>query len=262
MKETFYFSHDYNTRTDPKIKRLLQKHGILGYGIFWALVEDLYQNANALPTDYESIAYDLRTECELVKSIVNDFDLFKIIGDTFQSLSIERRLVERSEKSNKAKVSANARWNKVKDANAFNKDANALLMQSDSNAIKESKEKESKEKESKEKESKEKEEDKSFNDELLSFLNTTTGKSFKIVTSKSEKNIKSRLKQGFTIEDIKRAIVNCSKNKYHIENPQYLTLEFITRADSLEKYLNVAPAQMTVVKEIRPLVNYGRYVIE
>jgi hypothetical protein len=257
MKETFYFSHDYNTRTDPKIKRLLQKHGILGYGIFWALVEDLYQNANALPTDYESIAYDLRTECELVKSIVNDFDLFKIIGDTFQSLSIERRLVKRSEKSNKAKDSANARWNKVKDANAFNKNANALLTQSDSNAIKESKVKESKEKESKEKE-----EYKSSNDELLSFLNTTTGKSFKIVSSKSEKNIKSRLKQGFTIEDIKRAIVNCSKNKYHIENPQYLTLEFITRADSLEKYLNVAPAQMTVVKEIRPLVNYGRYVID
>jgi uncharacterized phage protein (TIGR02220 family) len=255
MKETFYFSHDYNTRTDPKIKRLLQKHGILGYGIFWALVEDLYQNANALPTDYENIAYDLRTECELVKSIVNDFDLFKIIGDTFQSLSIERRLVERSEKSNKAKDSANARWNKVKDANAFNKDANALLTQSDSNAIKESKVKEIKVKEIKE-------EDKSSNVDLLSFLNTTTGKAFKVITSKAEKNVKLRLKEGFTNEDIKRAIVNCSKNKYHIENPQYLTLEFITRADNLEKYLNAAPVRMTVVKEIRPLVNYGRYVID
>jgi len=105
--------------------------------------------------------------------------------------------------------------------------------------------------------------DKSSNVDLLSFLNLTTGKGFKVITSKAEKNIKLRLKEGFTIEDIKMAIVNCSKNKYHIENPQYLTLEFITRADNLEKYLNVAPAQMTVVKQPRqPLVNYGRYVID
>lgn len=106
-------------------------------------------------------------------------------------------------------------------------------------------------------------EDKSSNVDLLSFLNTTTGKGFKVITSKAEKNIKLRLKEGFTIEDIKRAIVNCSKNKYHIENPHYITLEFITRADNLEKYLNVAPAQMTVVKQPRQQpVNYGRYVID
>ena len=93
-----------------------------------------------------------------------------------------------------------------------------------------------------------KKEDKSSNGDLLSFLNSTTGKGFKVITSKAEKNIKSRLKEGFTFEDMKRAIVNCSKNKYHIENPQYLTLEFITRADNLEKYLNVAPAQMVALR--------------
>ena len=56
MKETFYFSHDYNTRSDAKIKKLIQKHGYFGYGIFWCLVEDLYQNANALQTQSESNA--------------------------------------------------------------------------------------------------------------------------------------------------------------------------------------------------------------
>lgn len=137
-KETFYFSHDYNCRADAKIKRLLVKHGYEGYGIFWAIIEDLYNNANALPTDYESIAYDLRTDCEKVKSIINDFDLFVISGDVFSSLSVERRLYERNQKSVKATESARERWRKARN------DANAMRSHSEGNAIKESKVKESK----------------------------------------------------------------------------------------------------------------------
>lgn len=137
-KDTYYFSHDYNARNDSKIKRLLSKHGYLGYGLFWAIVEDLYNNANALPTDYDSIAFDLRTTTEIVISIINDFDLFCIETSEFGSASIERRLNERNEKSVKARESAFKRWNKVKE------NANALPTQSDSNAIKESKGKETK----------------------------------------------------------------------------------------------------------------------
>lgn len=136
-KETFYFSHDYTARTDPKIKRLLSKHGLTGYGVYWSLIEDLYINANALPTDYESIAYDMRTNENVVKSVINDFDLFVVDGGNFMSLSVERRLNIRNEKSEKARKSALNRWNK---------DANAMRPQSECNAIKEIKEKEIKEK--------------------------------------------------------------------------------------------------------------------
>lgn len=129
MKE--YFSHDYNTRLDKKIKRLISKHGMQGYGVFWAIIEDLYNNANALQLDYESIAFDLRIDENLVKSIILDFDLFVIDGDFFGSESVERRLVERNKKSTKARESAFKRWNK------YDSDANALQTQSDSNAIKE-----------------------------------------------------------------------------------------------------------------------------
>ena len=138
-KDTFYFSHDYNSRADEKIKLLIRKHGILGYGIFWAIIEDLYNNANALRTDYEGIAYDLRVDENIVKSVINDFDLFIIKDDFFGSFSVQRRLEERSEKSKKASNSANYRWNKSKD------DANAMRTQCDSNAIKERKGKEIKE---------------------------------------------------------------------------------------------------------------------
>ena len=119
-KDTFYFSHDYNPRADEKIKLLLRKHGFLGYGIFWAIIEDLYNNANALRTDYEGIAFDLRVDTNIVKSVINDFDLFIIKDDFFGSLSVQRRLEERYEKSKKASNSANCRWSKQKnDANAM-----------------------------------------------------------------------------------------------------------------------------------------------
>jgi hypothetical protein len=136
MKETFYFSHDYNARTDAKIKNLIRKHGFLGYGIFWAIIEDLYNNANALQTDCEGIAFDLHSDHELIRSIIFDFDLFVFDGDTFGSLSVQRRLEERDKKSNKARESAFKRWSK---------DANAMRTHSEGNAIKERKGKDIKE---------------------------------------------------------------------------------------------------------------------
>lgn len=132
-RESFYFSHDYNARHDPKIKKLILKHTMTGYGIFWAIVEDLYNNANALPLDYDCIAFDLHTECEVVKSIINDFDLFVIKDGSFGSISVERRLDERNNKSESARQSAFCRWGKNKD------DANAMRTQCGGNAIKERK---------------------------------------------------------------------------------------------------------------------------
>ncbi len=138
-ENTFYFSHDYNTRSDMKIQRLITKKGYLGYGLFWALIENLYNNANALPLEYDVIAFDLRTDEDTIKCLINDFDLFIIKDGYFGSNSVQRRLDERNLKSEKARESALNRWKKPKE------DASALPTQSDSNAIKESKGKEKKE---------------------------------------------------------------------------------------------------------------------
>jgi hypothetical protein len=136
-KDTFYFSHDYNARNDEKIKRLIRKHGMIGYGIFWSIVEDLYNNANALRTDYDGIAYDLRSDSEIVASVVNEFDLFIFNGDFFGSNSVQERLDQRNNKSESARKSASYRW----------ENANALQTQSEGNAKKERKGKEIKGKE-------------------------------------------------------------------------------------------------------------------
>jgi hypothetical protein len=128
-KDTFYFSHDYNSRNDEKVKFLLRKHGLIGYGLFWAIIEDLYNNANALRTDYEGIAYDFRIDVKLVESVIKDFDLFVFDEDTFGSLSVQKRLDERDSKSIKARESAHKRWT----------NANAMQSQCEGNAIKERK---------------------------------------------------------------------------------------------------------------------------
>ena len=130
-KDAFYFSHDYNARNDFKIKKLIMKHGMLGYGIFWSIIEDLYNNTNVLRLDYESISFDLRITENVIESILNDFDLFIIDGDNFGSISVQTRLNERNEKSIKARESILKRWNKKEI------DTNVLQSNYESNTIKE-----------------------------------------------------------------------------------------------------------------------------
>jgi len=40
-KDAYYFSHDSNSRQDPKISALRSKFGWAGYGLFWAIIEVL-----------------------------------------------------------------------------------------------------------------------------------------------------------------------------------------------------------------------------
>lgn len=132
-----YFSHDYSARSDKKIKHLIQEHGLLGYGLFWAIVEDLYLNANALPTDYKRIAFEYRIDESIVHSVLNNFDLFVVKEKKFFSKSVQKRINEREHKSVVAREAANKRWN-----------ANAVRTHSEGNAnkVKESKGNKSKEK--------------------------------------------------------------------------------------------------------------------
>ena len=109
-KDSYYFSHDYNARNDEKIKRLIRKHGMLGYGIFWSIIEDLYQNGNSLKLDFDLYSYEYRVEENIIKSIIMDFDLFKHDKDSFGSSSIESRMEIRNGKSQKASESAKSKW--------------------------------------------------------------------------------------------------------------------------------------------------------
>ena len=145
MKDTYYFSHDYNTREDEKIKNLIFELGFEGYGLYWALVESLYQNDGYMQTHYNRIAHELHTQSDLIESVINNFNLFKTHDNLFFSKSVLHRLKLRKGKTLTARKAAQIRWGKEIQDNA-----NAMQMQCDSNAIKERKGKEIKLKEIKE----------------------------------------------------------------------------------------------------------------
>lgn len=86
-------------------------------------------------------------------------------------------------------------------------------------------------------------------DKLLVFFNTTTGKNVRVVNEKTKKQFNARLKEGYTKADIFNAIKNCHNDDFHKKNPKYLTLEFISRADKLEKYSNYSEKKQVLPKD-------------
>lgn len=72
---------------------------------------------------------------------------------------------------------------------------------------------------------------------LLSFFNEKFNKKCTVVSNNVKSKFKARLKEGYTKKHIFNAIVNLSKDEYHIENKfKYVTLEFISRSNKLDAY--------------------------
>lgn len=98
--KTNYFPHDSNARNDEKLVRLRMKHGAAGYGVYFMILERLREDAKYMSArDYNMIAYDLRVDAALVKSVVEDFGLFVFAdnGKYFYSDSFSRRMLVKDE---------------------------------------------------------------------------------------------------------------------------------------------------------------------
>ena len=142
-----FFRHDCQAHTDPRILRLLLSKGHEGYGIFWNLIEILALNPDKKIKlkDVEIYANAMRTQCENLKSIILDFELFKYDDEYFWSSRLMSfcKLVDK--KSAKAKQSANRRWKPKKEG--CERIANAMPPQCIRNANKTKLNKRKKEKE-------------------------------------------------------------------------------------------------------------------
>jgi hypothetical protein len=109
MKKSMYFTHNFGARNDPKLINIQIKLRMEGIGIFWALIEMLYEEGGKLPMDLSQLAFHLHTEEEKIKSVINDFDLFTVNDGFFESKTVNRHLVEMEEKSQKARYSVSKR---------------------------------------------------------------------------------------------------------------------------------------------------------
>ena len=272
-KEAYYFSHDSNARNDEKLLAVRMRFGAEGYGIYFMIIERLRDESDNMSIkDYNILAFDFRVSADKVKSVIEDFELFEFTDDKkyFFSQRMLNNMKIKNQKSEKARLSAEKRWNKSES------NANAMRTHSEGNAIKESKGKESKVKEindvlpsDDEKENPEisieknpETSPKKRNDKvekldfqlLLEYLNEKTGRNYRVVPYKVKTKFHSLLKQGYEKKDIKTAIDNAVKAKNHIENNfQYLTMEFFSRTEKIDMYSNTGKSETVKSKNNKPL---------
>ena len=134
MKKT-YFLHQSNSFYDYKIIKMRSKLGIESYGIFWAVLELLFNEENKLCIDdYNALAFSLQCDSALLKQVIEDFDLFVIEDGCFYSKRLNEHIEEINTKSIKAKENAKKRWNNA-TAMQPHSDRNASISISSSKSI-------------------------------------------------------------------------------------------------------------------------------
>ena len=136
MKKT-YFPHDSNARNDIKLIKVRAKYGYEGFGIYFALIELLFSEDNKLCVDdFETLAFGLNCNADILKDIILNFDLFIVDDNCFYSKRLDNTLDEINKRSLKASENAKKRWS----------NATAMLSHSNGNAskVKESKVKKTK----------------------------------------------------------------------------------------------------------------------
>ena len=125
VKSTNYFSHDSNARNDEKLVRLRMKQGAAGYGVYFMILERLREEADYMSVkDYNMIAFDLRVDAAIVKSVVEDFGLFTFTDDgkCFYSESFTRRMCVMEEARTRRSVAGKKGGAPVGNSNARKKD--------------------------------------------------------------------------------------------------------------------------------------------
>ena len=128
-KNAYYFSHDCNARNDEKILMLRAEHGWEGYGLFWALVEMMFENKETClhHTKIKGIAVSYNIDITLLQSVINtavNEGLFVSDGEKFWSESLRRRKAafhELKEKRSEAgKKGMESRWGKPENTEPDN----------------------------------------------------------------------------------------------------------------------------------------------
>lgn len=90
-------------------------------------------------------------------------------------------------------------------------------------------------------------------DSLLTYINSKTGRNFKVINNKVKSKYKARLKDGYDKKDIISAINNSVETKFHKDNGfNFLTPEFFSRAETIDKYATKTKTKsVSVTKEIK-----------
>ena len=144
MKRDQYIPHEVSMRSTTEVMNLIEKEGMAGYGIYWAIMEylrtqdDYTGDVRVLRT----LARQLKTKLCKVESVLHNYGLFTLTDFTFRSIKLDAMM---RPLENKRK--AMEKQNESKPKAERNQDDCKTLKTNDSvvlSKVKESKEKKSK----------------------------------------------------------------------------------------------------------------------
>lgn len=142
---TQYFAHDYNARNDMKMQNLLAEEGMEGIGIYWCVIEMLYEAGGKLPLkSYKSIAFALHVNYNCIRNVIEMYDLFDKDEEYFWSNSVLERLEIRENISNSRRNAVLTRWKSTNSESEYKSNTNVPKNDTNVILIKENKKKENK----------------------------------------------------------------------------------------------------------------------
>ena len=107
-----YFKHDFNSRNDTKLVNLQMKYGYEGIGIYWSLVEIIYENGGYMELNYDLISFNMRASKEILKYLIEDSNLFIVEGEIFTNQRIKEDINLYQKRVEDGAKWANKRWGK------------------------------------------------------------------------------------------------------------------------------------------------------
>ncbi|MEY2702799.1 MAG: hypothetical protein RLY43_1437 [Bacteroidota bacterium] len=234
-----WFKHDSNALTDAKIEKLIAKHSILGYGIYFAIVEIIAQRLESnnpkleMEHDTELLSFKFHTAEEKINEVINTlinlnllqktengiacYKLINRLDNTLsQNIEIRKLLAnfQENNKINKLLCNNNKEIKEIEKQNTEMKDKNMLssedILKTDALCV------------------------------ITYFQEVCKLKQFKS-TPERIKVVSTCLKKGRTIDDIKKAILNFSHDTWG-DRQKYMDLVYAigvrNKIDNFEKWFN------------------------
>lgn len=93
MKAYNYFPHDFNARNDSKLVELRMDMGNRGIGIYWSVIEMLYEEGGRIEiAKLKAVAFAINEELSFVQQVVQQYNLFECDDNFFWSKTVVARL--------------------------------------------------------------------------------------------------------------------------------------------------------------------------
>lgn len=106
-----WFKHDFYSSRNLKLQKLDCYHPMVGYAIYFKIIELMYQGNGWIDYNLELLGYRLNYNQKTISDVIEKFDLFIFEDGKFSSQRVLESIDEINRKSIAARKSAEARWN-------------------------------------------------------------------------------------------------------------------------------------------------------